>query len=80
MTHSAKDLPVNKVVALVKKGEVVTCPKCGSQLQTMPENWVEGAPLGMVKCPVSEGHYAVYIEDAEAMHRIRDLIRDFGRK
>lgn len=79
-THSAKDLPVNKVVALVKKGEVVTCPDCGSQLQTMPKDWVEGTPLGMIKCPVSEDHYALFIENAEAMHKIRDLIRGFGDK
>jgi len=37
-------------------------------------------PLGLIKCLISEGHYVVFFEDAEAMHEIRDLIGCFGRK
>lgn len=77
---SADDLPVERVVALVKRGDAVACPRCGVRLQTMPEDWVEGELLGLIKCPTSESHYSIYIEDADAMRRIRDVIRTFRRK
>jgi hypothetical protein len=80
MTYSAKGLSVSEVLALLKRGEEVSCSKCGSRLQTIPEEWAEGTPLRLIKCPISEGHYVVFFEDAEAMHDIRDLIRSFGRK
>lgn len=78
--HSTEQLPVNKVVGLVKSGEAVACPRCGARIQPVPEDWVQGTPLSMIKCPINEDHYAVLIEDADAMHRIRDVIRGFSRK
>jgi len=77
---SADSVSKDEAIHLIEGGAHLSCPICGSPIIAMPENWVVGMPLSMIRCSQSEKHYVIYIENAAAMHEIRDMISGWLRK
>lgn len=77
---SADSVSKDEAIRLVEGGAHLTCPSCGSTIIAMPENRAAGTPLRMIRCSLSEQHYVIFIEDAAAMHEIRDMISGWSRK
>ena len=51
------------------------CPRCGSIIKTVPENWNVGMPLYGIECPVEQRHFMIHFEDEQAMKEMRSRMK-----
>lgn len=62
-------------------GQYLSCPVCKALLDTIPSGVAPGSGnISGLVCPVSNKHYLIYGDDAEAMKKAREVMRRIAGK
>jgi hypothetical protein len=74
-------VPANEVSAvqalrMFEGGQYLSCPVCAAVLNSIPSGVIPGAGrISGLVCPISNKHYLVYGDDADAMKKAREGLR-----
>jgi hypothetical protein len=66
-----KDMATAEILKLVREGQQLRCPQCGSIVKTIPENWKSGMPFYGIECPNEQRHFMIHCDNESAMKEMR---------
>jgi hypothetical protein len=74
------DVTGTEALKLIKEGVQLRCPKCGSMIKTIPDNWSADMPLYGIQCPQNPNHFMIHCEDAVTMKEMRSRMKARANK